>query len=281
METNEKSQFRDCPACGAGGIVPDENGKCTRCGANIESSTGSTRHTERVSSEDSNVPVGSKYDSDDSDAIKELVHLYGISADSNLLTHLVSGLESARLSLKLTKRRSFAVYLYGFLGPLLMIGLLISVVISNNVQVPPILIIPIILVVLLGIGIFFGARLARDAFYFIPLLNMFCGFLAGGAGGAGSALGSSILGWILYVVLMRQPHTQAFFANDRYPLPILTVEKLLLRGSSISRSMLAKHDDLKATLGELRDSVDTYVSEGGKPSRRVKQLSARLQRLLK
>lgn len=217
----------------------------------------------------------------DPEVIKDLAYLYGISADSNLLTHLASGLESARLSLKLTKRRTFSVYLYGFLGPLLMIVLLIYVVISNNAQVPPILIVPSILFVPLGIGLFFGARLARKAFYFIPLLNMFCGFLAGGAEGAGSALGSSIVGWILYVVLMRQPHTQAFFANDRYPLPILTVEKLLLRGSSISRSMLAKHHDLKATLGELRDSVDTYVSEGSKPSRRVKQLSDRLQRLLK
>jgi len=38
-----KSQFHDCPKCGAGGIIPDENGRCTHCGAVIgEIDTGSS-----------------------------------------------------------------------------------------------------------------------------------------------------------------------------------------------------------------------------------------------
>ena len=31
MEANEKSRFYDCPHCGAGGVIPDENGRCTNC----------------------------------------------------------------------------------------------------------------------------------------------------------------------------------------------------------------------------------------------------------
>ena len=31
MEANEKSRFHDCPHCGAGGVIPDENGRCTNC----------------------------------------------------------------------------------------------------------------------------------------------------------------------------------------------------------------------------------------------------------
>jgi len=31
-----ESLFHDCPYCGAGGIIPDENGKCTNCGTTLQ-----------------------------------------------------------------------------------------------------------------------------------------------------------------------------------------------------------------------------------------------------
>lgn len=272
---DQKPQLLDCPACGAGGMLPDKDGKCTRCGSSIASPTTKADHTERVPSQGADTSADAESDSDISVAIAELARLYNIPDDSDLLTDLVSSLKVVRSSLLLAKQRSVPIYLYGFFGPLLTIVLLIVLETSNLIRVQ------LALVTLLGLGIFFGSRLARGAYYYIPLFNMFCGYLIAGAEGAGSALGASVLPWILYVVLMRPPHAQAFFASDDHPLPMLTVEKLLLSGSSISRSMLAKHHDLKATLGQLRESVDTYVSGGDKTSRRAKQLNARLRRLLK
>jgi cation transport ATPase len=52
MKTNERPQFRDCPACGAGGIIPDEGGNCTHCGSNIESPTATAEHVEREGTKD-------------------------------------------------------------------------------------------------------------------------------------------------------------------------------------------------------------------------------------
>lgn len=117
MKTNDKSEFRDCPVCGAGGIIPDKDGNCTHCGSSMESSTAIAKRAEQE--------VAARYVTESGDV--RLAENYVISprdhsvADpaSALKTHTREGLSNLALSLVAGVVGSIVIFFLGrFIDPL-------------------------------------------------------------------------------------------------------------------------------------------------------------------